>query len=1049
MSFLGSVILLLITFLFYIYWRFKKSHQFFDKNGIPYLKPTIIFGNIGDTFLKKKPMPVLHLELYRKLEPHKFGGFFNFHTPFVMIRDPELIKHILIKDFAHFHDRGININTEVDRLGNHLLAMAGEEWKNLRVKLTSTFTSGKMKMMFPLVKNCGDKLAQVLETMIREPIDVKDLCARFTTDVIGSCAFGIETHSLDDPNSEFRKMGNRIFEFRYKALLLSAYPDMPRKLMKWFDLRFVDKEVEDFLMSIVESTVQYREENKVSRHDFIDLLLSLKNETMAKYQDHGEKEDLDHFLSQVGSNQSKSKIEMTIDLMAAQCFIFFGAGFETSSTNLGFLMLELAQRPDIQKKLRDEINSVIDNNPEGFTYELLTEMPYVDMVISEGLRKYPATGFALRQCTIDYKLPNTNIVIPKKTPVTIPIFGLHRDPKYYERPEDFYPEHFTKEAIAERPHYTYMPFGEGPRACIGERFAKMQVKIGLISMLRNFSFELSSQTTLPVEFQRHFILLKAKGGIWLQCKKLFVRRSLLRDMSFFGSVILVLIAFLYYLYWRFKKSHQFFDKNGIPYSKPTILFGNIGDTIFKKKPMPVLHLELYRQLEPHKFGGYFNFQSPFVMIRDPELIKHVMIKDFVHFHDRGFKINTDVDRLGNHLLAMEGEDWKNLRVKLTSAFTSGKMKMMFPLVKQCGDKLAQVLESVIEESIDVKDLCARFTTDVIGSCAFGIETHSLDDPNSEFRKMGNRIFEFRYQALILSIFSSLPTQLVKLLNLKVIDEEVEEFLISTIENTVKYREQNNVSRQDFIDLLLSLKNDTMAKYRDYSEQEDQEQFLSQVGSNQSKNKLEMTIQLMAAQCFIFFGAGFETSSTALGFLMLELAQNQDIQNKLRDEINTVINNNPEGFTYEVLKEMPYVDMVIAEVLRKYPATGFAIRECTIDYKLPNTDIVIPKHTKVTVPIFGLHRDPKYYDRPEDFYPEHFTKEAIAKRPHYTYMPFGEGPRACIGERFAKMQVKIGLISMLRNFSFELSPQTILPVEFQRHFILLKAKGGIWLRCKKI
>lgn len=80
--------------------------------------------------------------------------------------------------------------------------------------MTSTFTSGKMKMMFPLVRMCGDKLAQVLETMTEEPFDVEDLCARFTTDVIGTCAFGIETHSLDNPESQFRKMGTRIFEFR-------------------------------------------------------------------------------------------------------------------------------------------------------------------------------------------------------------------------------------------------------------------------------------------------------------------------------------------------------------------------------------------------------------------------------------------------------------------------------------------------------------------------------------------------------------------------------------------------------------------------------------------------------------------------------------------------------------------------------------------------------------------------------------------------------------------------------------------------------------------
>lgn len=90
----------------------------------------------------------------------------------------------------------------------------GEEWKNLRVKLTSTFTSGKMKLMFPLVKDCGDKLAQVLESMSSEPFDVKDLCARYTTDVIGTCAFGIEIHSLENPDSEFRTMGKQLFEPR-------------------------------------------------------------------------------------------------------------------------------------------------------------------------------------------------------------------------------------------------------------------------------------------------------------------------------------------------------------------------------------------------------------------------------------------------------------------------------------------------------------------------------------------------------------------------------------------------------------------------------------------------------------------------------------------------------------------------------------------------------------------------------------------------------------------------------------------------------------------
>lgn len=104
----------------------------------------------------------------------------------------------------------------------------GDEWKNLRIKLTSTFTTGKMKMMFPLMIECANNLKHVLDRMATnaEEFEIKDLCARYTTDVIGSCAFGIETHSLDDPNSGFRRMGKRIFEFRYAVACILSFAAM-------------------------------------------------------------------------------------------------------------------------------------------------------------------------------------------------------------------------------------------------------------------------------------------------------------------------------------------------------------------------------------------------------------------------------------------------------------------------------------------------------------------------------------------------------------------------------------------------------------------------------------------------------------------------------------------------------------------------------------------------------------------------------------------------------------------------------------------------------
>lgn len=125
MYFINSVILIVVSVLLYVYWLFKKTYTFFDRNGIPYLKPTWLLGNMGDALMLKKPLAVVHLELYRKLEPYKFAGLFTFHKPSIMVRDPELIKHILIKDFSHFHDRGFPVNKEIEPLGNHLLSMRG------------------------------------------------------------------------------------------------------------------------------------------------------------------------------------------------------------------------------------------------------------------------------------------------------------------------------------------------------------------------------------------------------------------------------------------------------------------------------------------------------------------------------------------------------------------------------------------------------------------------------------------------------------------------------------------------------------------------------------------------------------------------------------------------------------------------------------------------------------------------------------------------------------------------------------------------------------
>uniref|UniRef100_A0AAT9UTI5 Cytochrome P450 6PZ18 n=1 Tax=Maconellicoccus hirsutus TaxID=177089 RepID=A0AAT9UTI5_MACHI len=516
------VLILFATIIFYLYRYIKTSHKFFHQFGIPYIEPHWFFGNMKDMILMKISLFEAYKDLHKTLEPHRFGGVYTFTKPSVLIRDPELIKMILVKDFSYFRDRGVSVAREVEPLAYHLFSMKGDEWKNLRIKLTGTFTSGKMKMMFPLLKTCAQDIKPQLTkySELPEGFDAKDLCSRFTTDVISSCAFGIDTHSLQDPDTEFRAMCQRVFKFRWQMILRMLFPHMPTSYIKALRLQAFDTTVHSFFTNIVKDIVTHRERNNITRGDFLDILIAIKNHTdMGKMKEH-DNPDLEKFLSQIGEKCIKTDVEMTIELMAAQCFLFFLGGFETSASALTFMLFELARNPHMQDKLRREILSTIENNGGEITYDMMKKMPYLDMIIAETLRKYPPASIIIRKCVENYKIPESDAIIKEGTPVFISTLGLHGDKNYYERPGDFYPEHFTKEAISERPHYAYIPFGEGPRICIAERFARMQITLGAIYLLKDFSFEVSPKMQIPLKFLPSAGNTNVKGGVWLKCKPL-------------------------------------------------------------------------------------------------------------------------------------------------------------------------------------------------------------------------------------------------------------------------------------------------------------------------------------------------------------------------------------------------------------------------------------------------------------------------------------------------------------------------------------------------
>ncbi|KAG5669757.1 hypothetical protein PVAND_000051 [Polypedilum vanderplanki] len=481
----------------------KKKFSYWKERGFDYIEPEFPFGNLKGVGYKIH-FSELSREYYERYKNKTSAiGLYFFTQPVVFLTNLDAVKNILVKDFYNFHDRGLYVNTKSDPLSAHLFAIEGAEWKRMRTKLSPTFTSMRMKTMFGTVLNISEEMINYLSENngIRE-IEMKDILARFTTDVIGSVAFGIQISSMRDPKSIFRKMGSRVFNPPRSQTLKIIFLTTFRKWARKFSFRVIEKEVADFFLSTIEENINYREKNNIQRNDFFNLLLELKN--LGKLKDD---------ISEAGE-------KLTFNEIAAQSFLFYLAGFETSSTTMTFALYELSLNINVQEKLRNEIKSVLEKHENKITYDAMMEMKYLQMVIDETLRMYPPVDNLIRIAKDDYQIPDTKLKIEKDTLLFIPVLAIQHDSNIYENPEKFDPERFNDEMKAERHPMAFLPFGQGNRNCIGERFGYMQTKIGLIQLILNFKFSPSANTTIPMKFQAKSQILSPINDMWLNIEKI-------------------------------------------------------------------------------------------------------------------------------------------------------------------------------------------------------------------------------------------------------------------------------------------------------------------------------------------------------------------------------------------------------------------------------------------------------------------------------------------------------------------------------------------------
>uniref|UniRef100_A0A6P7H9V0 Cytochrome P450 9e2-like n=1 Tax=Diabrotica virgifera virgifera TaxID=50390 RepID=A0A6P7H9V0_DIAVI len=521
-------------------------------------------------------------------------------------------------------------------------------------------------------------------------------------------------------------------------------------------------------------------------------------------------------------------------------------------------------------------------------------------------------------------------------------------------------------------------------------------------------------------------------------------------------ILLLLVALCAAVYYYVFVPLTFWRKNEV---KQKGLFASFLDTFvfLKKKSVADLVTTWYGEFPNTRYSGIYQFGNPVLILRNPDLIKQIWIKDFEHFTDRRTYIPEDLDPLfGKSIFSLKGERWKNMRSIVSPTFTSSKMKYMFVLIKECCDNFTNYFltqGSHIQE-VQFKDASGRFCTDVIASIAFGINLDSLDQKDNEFYAMVSRVSNLnKFSKLIRFMGFLLAPKLYRFLGLKLSDKEETSFFVNLVNDSIKQREEKGIVRPDTIQLLLETRKNEKPE-EDATTEDTGFAAMEEVKIVREKLNIKLTDEDIQAQSFLFFFAGYESVSTMMCCMAHELAVNTDIQDRLRKEIVETDKNSSGKLTYDSLVRMKYLDMVTSEVLRKWPAQAGAERVCTKPYTIePSTPEEAPLHLEkghiVVIPTFGMHRDPDLFPNPDRFDPERFNDENKHKIIPGSYTPFGMGPRGCIASRLAILETKIFFYSVLLRLKIVPVGKTCIPLKLTKSPALIGVEDGCWLGLKRI
>jgi len=417
--------------------------------------------------------PVQVLSKYTQHYGETFRFYLGGIKEAMVTTDPTVIQHVLKTNAENYHKSEIQVKRMGHFLGKGLLTTHGEAWRTQRRLIQRGFERKQLEVLSSIMQ---DSLAESLRSFDRDvrtgPVDIYPHLMKMTFEMVGKSLFGARLK--DEDIGLISRTISTIQEFMVRQTI-QPY------LNPWFTVSGVLRRHEEMRAhadSILMDYIRIRRQESPG-HDLLQILMD------ARYSD-GE--------------------GMPDELVLSESMQLLVAGHETSSNALSWLLYLLSSRPDCIERLRHEYDSVLGER--SLSYTDVPRFQFAIQVIQEGLRLYPPFWMVDRMALSDDRAGD--IDIPRGSTVIVFVYGVHHSREYWEDPESFDPERFSKANEKLNRPFTHLPFGAGPRGCIGGNYATLQILMILGVLLRKYDFRLAAGQTIEA---RPMVILRPKHGI--------------------------------------------------------------------------------------------------------------------------------------------------------------------------------------------------------------------------------------------------------------------------------------------------------------------------------------------------------------------------------------------------------------------------------------------------------------------------------------------------------------------------------------------------------